>query len=73
MAKERDREPDIVRELQEDAEWSMWTNSFVRRRGWGRGSLPPNPGVRTFMLAAVLVVAAALGTVGIIVLLFNLS
>jgi hypothetical protein len=73
MAKERDREPDIVRELQEDAEWSMWTNSFVRRRGWGRGSLPSNPGVRTFMLAAVLVVAAALGTVGIIVLLFKLS
>jgi hypothetical protein len=48
VTKKRDRERDIVRELQEDAKWSMWTNTFGRQRGWGRPrSLPYGVGLRT--------------------------
>ena len=56
----RDRDRDIVRELQEDAKWSMWTNTFGRQRGWGRPrSLAHGVGIRTYMLAAIII----LGTV----------
>jgi hypothetical protein len=73
MAKKRRGERDVVRELQEDAEWSSWTNSFERWRGRPRGSVPRDPGVRTFMLAAVLVVGVVVGVIGLVALLFALG
>jgi hypothetical protein len=70
----RDRERDIVRELQEDAKWSMWTNTFGRQRGWGRPrSLPYGPGLRTYMLAAVLILGTVVAVIGLIALLLNLD
>jgi len=72
MAKKRGRERDIVRELQEDANWSSWTNSIERWRGRPRGPVPRDPGVRTFMLAAVLIVGIVLGVIGLVVLLLAL-
>jgi hypothetical protein len=72
VAKEREPERDVVRELQEDARWSMWTNTFTRMRARPPGPMPGDPGVRTFMLAAVLVIGAALAAVGIVVFLFSL-
>ncbi len=69
MAKKRSRERDIVRELQEDAKWSSWTNSIERWRGRPRGSVPHNPGVRTFMLAAILIAGIVLGVIGLLALL----
>ncbi len=73
VTKEQDPERDIVRELQEDANWSMWTNAHQRWRDRPRGPVPSDPGVRTFMLAAGLVVGVVLGAVALIVLLFKLS
>jgi hypothetical protein len=73
VGKKRERERDIVGELHEDARWSMWTNTFVRRRGWGRGSLPRDPGVRTFMLAAILIVGIALAVAGFIAVVVALN
>jgi hypothetical protein len=69
MAKKRGRERDIVRELREDAKWSSWTNSIERWRGRPRGSVPHDPGIRTFMLTAVLVVGLVLGVIGLVALL----
>jgi hypothetical protein len=69
MAKKRGRERDIVQELQEDAKWSSWTNSIERWRGRPRGSVPHDPGIRTFMLTAVLVVGLVLGVIGLVALL----
>jgi hypothetical protein len=68
----RDRDRDIVRELQEDAKWSMWTNTFGRQRGWGRPrSLAHGVGIRTYMLAAIIFLAAVIAVIGIIALLLN--
>jgi hypothetical protein len=69
MAKKRGRERDIVRELQEDAKWSSWTNSIERWRGRPPGSVPRDPGVRTFMLAAILIAGIVLGVIGLVALL----
>jgi len=74
VTKKRDREQDIVRELQEDAKWSMWTNTFGRQRGWGRPpSLPCGPGLRTYMLAAVLILGIVIAVIGLIAVLLNLD
>jgi hypothetical protein len=74
VTKKRDRERDIIRELEEDAKWSMWTNTFGRQRGWGRPrSLPSGPGLRTYMLAAVLIVGTVVAVIGLIALLLNLN
>jgi hypothetical protein len=74
VTKKRDRERDIVRELQEDAKWSMWTNTFGRQRGWGRPrSFPYGPGLRTYMLAAVLILGTVVAVIGLTALLLNLD
>jgi hypothetical protein len=74
VTKKPDRDRDIVRELQEDAKWSMWTNTFGRQRGWGRPrSLPYGPGLRTYMLAAVLILGTVVAVIGLIALLLNLD
>jgi hypothetical protein len=74
MTKRRDRERDVVRELQEDAKWSSWTNTFARQRGWGRPRpLPHGVGLRTYMLAAVLILGSVVGVVGLIALLLSLD
>ena len=74
VTKKRDRERDIVRELQEDAKWSMWTNTFGRQRGWGRPrSLPHGVGLRTYMLAAVIILGTVVAVIGIIALILNLD
>jgi hypothetical protein len=74
VAKKRDREPDVVRELQEDAQWSSWTNTFGRQRGWGRPrSIPHGVGLRTYMLAAVLIFGTVVAVIGVIALLLNLD
>jgi hypothetical protein len=73
VAKKRGRERDVVRELQEDSNWSSWTNSIERWRGRPRGSVPRDPGVRTFMLTAVLIVGIVLGVVGLVALLLALG
>lgn len=57
MAKKRHREPDIVRQLQEDARWSSYTNSEIRglwriRAGAGTARLG-RPGSRTVRLVAL--------------------
>lgn len=72
MTKKPDRERDIVRELQEDAKWSSWTNTFGRQRGGGR----PRPlrggvGVGTYMLAAVIILGAVVAVIGLFALLLN--
>jgi hypothetical protein len=72
VAKKRGREREVVRELQEDARWSSWTNSIERWRGRPRGSVPRDPGVRTFMLTAVLMVGIVLGVIGLVALLLAL-
>jgi hypothetical protein len=72
--KKPDRDRDIVRELQEDAKWSMWTNTFGRQRGWGRPrSLPHGVGLRTYMLAAIIILGTVIGVIGLIALLLNLD
>jgi hypothetical protein len=74
VTKKRDRDRDIVQELREDARWSGWTNTFGRQRGWGRPrSLPHGVGVRTYMLAAVIIVGTVVVAVGLIALLLNLD
>ena len=74
MTKKPDRDRDIVQELQEDAQWSMWTNTFGRRRGWGRPrSLPHGVGLGTYMLAAVIILGTVGAVIGLIVLLLNLD
>jgi hypothetical protein len=73
VTKKPDRDRDIVRELQEDAKWSMWTNTFGRQRGWGRPrSLPHGVGLRTHMLAAIIILGTVVGVIGLIALLLNL-
>jgi hypothetical protein len=70
----RDRDRDIVREFQEDAKWSMWTNTFGRQRGWGRPrSLAHGVGIRTYMLAAIIILGAVFAVIGIIALLLDLD
>lgn len=74
VTKKRELERDIVRELQEDAKWSMWTNTFGRQRGWGRPrSLPYGVGLRTYMLAAVIILGTVAAVIGLIALLLNLD
>ena len=74
VTKKRDRDPDIVRELQEDAKWSMWTNTFGRQRGWGRPrSVPHSVGLRTYMLAAIIILGTVVAVIGLIALLLNLD
>jgi hypothetical protein len=74
VTKKRNRERGIVRELQEDAKWSMWTNTFGRQRGWGRPrSLRYGPGLRTYMLAAVLILGTVVAVIAFIALLLNLD
>jgi hypothetical protein len=74
VTKKRDRERDIVRELQEDAKWSMWTNTLGRQRGWGRPrSLPHGVGLRTYMLAAVIIFGTVVAVIGLTALLLNLD
>jgi hypothetical protein len=65
---------DIVRELHEDAKWGIWTNTFGRQRGWGRPrSLPHGVGLRTYMLAAIIILGAVVAVIGLIALLLNLD
>ena len=74
MTKKRDRDRDIVREFQEDAKWSMWTNTFGRQRGWGRPrSVPHGVGLRTYMLAASIILGTMFAGIGLIALLLNLD
>jgi hypothetical protein len=74
VTKKPDRDRDIVRELQEDAKWSMWTNTFGRQRGWGRPrSLPHGVGLRTYMLAAIIILGTVVAAIGLIALLLNLD
>ncbi|HJU57950.1 MAG TPA: hypothetical protein VJ774_04375 [Actinomycetota bacterium] len=74
MTKKRDHERDIVQELQEDAKWSMWTNTVVRKRGLGRpGSPSKAPGLGTYMLAAVIVLAPVVAVIALIALLVSLD
>jgi len=74
VTKKRDRNRDIVRELQEDANWSMWTNTFGRQRGWGRPrSVPNGVGLRTYMLAAIIILGTVVAAIGLIALLLNLD
>jgi hypothetical protein len=74
VTKKRDRDRDIVQELQEDAQWSMWTNTFERRRGWGRPrSLPHGVGLGTYMLAAVIILGTVGAVIGLITLLLNID
>ena len=74
VTKKPDRDRDIVRELQEDAKWSTWTNTFGRQRGWGRPrSLPHGVGLRTYMLAAIIILGIVVGVIGLIALLLSLD
>jgi hypothetical protein len=73
MTRKGDRDRDLVQELREDAKWSMWTNTFPRWRIGRRDRVPSDPGIRTFMLAALLIVGAIAGVVALIVLLLRLS
>jgi hypothetical protein len=73
LTRKRDRERDVVQELQEDAKWSSFTNTFTRKRYLGRGSLPRDPGLRTYMFAAVLVVGAVVAAIGLIAFVSNLG
>jgi hypothetical protein len=72
MARKRPRERDIVRELQEDAKWGSWTNSIERWRGRPRGSVPHDPSIWTFMLAAILIVGVGVGVIALGAVLFAL-
>jgi hypothetical protein len=72
VTRKRDTDRDIVRELQENARWSGWTNTFGRQRGWGRPhALQHGVGLRTFMLAAVIVLGTAAAVIGLIALILN--
>jgi hypothetical protein len=73
VTKRRDRERDIVRELQEDANWSMWTNTRAAAWMGGPPSLPHGVGLRTYMLAAVIIFGTVVAVIGLIALLLNLD
>ena len=75
MAEGSDADRDIVRELHGDQRWSMRTNSIERWRGRQnlKGSLRRDPGVGTFMLAALIVVGVVVGTIALVVFVFTLS
>jgi hypothetical protein len=74
VTKKRDRDRDIVQELREDAQWSGWTNTFGRQRGWGRPrSVPHGVGFRTYMLAAIIILGTMVAALGLIALLLNLD
>jgi hypothetical protein len=74
VTRKRDSDRDILQELQEDARWSGWTNTFGRHRGWGRPrSLQHGVRLRTFMLAAVIVVGTAAAVIGLIALILNVD
>ena len=75
MTQGSDGDRDIVRELHEDQRWSAWTNSIERWRGRQnlKGSLRRDPGVVTFMLAALIVVGVVVGTIALVVFVFTLS
>ena len=52
----------------------MWTNTFGRHRGWGRPhSLPHGVGLRTYMLAAVVIFGTLVAVIGLFGLLLNLD
>lgn len=72
MTEGSDADRDIVRELHEDQRWSTCTNSIERWRGRQNltGSLRRDPGVGTFMLAALIVVG---GAIALVVFVFTLS
>ncbi len=75
MTEGSDADRDIVRELHEDQRWSTWTNSIERWRGQQNltGSLRRDPGVGTFMLAALIVVGVVVGAIALVVFVFTLS
>jgi hypothetical protein len=75
MSDRPDADRDIVRELHGDQRWSTWTNSIERWRGRQnlKGSLRRDPGVGTFMLAALIVVGVVVGTIALVVFVFTLS
>jgi hypothetical protein len=75
MTEGSDADPDIVRELHEDQRWSMWTNSIERWRGRQnlKGSLRRDPGVATFMLAALVVVGVVVGAIALVAFVFTLG
>lgn len=73
MTPKTDRDRDLVEELHEDARWSTWTNTIPRWRIGRRDRVPSDPGIRTFMLAAILVVGAVAGGIALIVLLLSTS
>jgi hypothetical protein len=50
----------------------MWTNAFRRPRGWGRPrSLPHGVGLRTYMLAAIIILGTVVAAIGLIALVLN--
>ena len=52
----------------------MWTNTFGRQRGWGRPrSVPHGVGLRTYMLAAIIILGTVFAAIGLIALLLNLD
>jgi hypothetical protein len=61
--------------LHDDERWSMWTNSTERWHGRQnpKGSLTRDPGVGTFMLAALVVVGVVVGTIALVAFLFTLD
>jgi hypothetical protein len=75
MTEGPDADRDIVRELHEDQRWSMWTTSVERWRGRQnlKGSLRRDPGVGTFMLAALVVVGIVVGAIALIAFVFTLG
>jgi hypothetical protein len=75
MTEGSDADRDIVRELHEGRRWSSWTNSIERWRGRQnlKGSLWRDPGVGTFMLAALIVVGVVVGVIALVVFVFTLS
>ncbi|HYZ12173.1 MAG TPA: hypothetical protein VFA08_01000 [Actinomycetota bacterium] len=70
-----DADRDIVRELHGDQRWSTWTNSIERwrRRQNLKGSLRRDPGIGTFMLAALIVVGVVVGVIAFVVFVFTLG
>ena len=75
MTEGPDADRDIVQELHGDQRWSTWTNSIERWRGRQnlKGPLRRDPGVGTFMLAALIVVGVVVGTIALVVFVFTLS
>ncbi len=52
--------------LQEDARWSVWTNSIVRKVGPTRWA-PKRPGIVTYMLAGALLLGAVVGLISLVI------